>query len=390
MIYVGIDVAKDKHDCHFVTQEGEILLDNLTIQNNLDGFNELFNLIEQFSKENLKQVKVGLESTGHYSTNLIAFLKRLDISVTALNPLSVNRFRKSKTLRSTKTDKSDARYIAEVTMLSNANSYLDLSYHIQSLKSLTRCRYRMLKIIQPLKNRFRRVLHIVFPEFEKIFNVSLKSSYELLNRFSNPKDFVRARRSTIEKHLKDISHGRLTQKTDAIIAAANNSIGSGNAGDFLELKLLCEVILYLNKTLDTIETEIKTVMSQINSPITTIPGIGDMMGASILAEIGDIHKFDSAEKLQAFAGLAPQLYESGKYIATKTPMDKKGSVYLRNALYQATISAYVTSNYMRSYVNKKRDQGKHYFTSIVCGMKKMTRIIHAVLKKNIVFVEPAI
>ena len=131
-------------------------------------------------------------------------------------------------------------------------------------------------------------------------------------------------------------------------------------------------------------------MSQINSPITSIKGIGDIMGATILAEIGDIHNFSSPEKLQAYAGLAPQIYESGKYVGINTPMDKKGSVYLRNALYQTTKAAYVTSTYMRSYIDRKRDQGKHFYTAISHGMRKMIRIIYAVLKKNSLFVEPAI
>ena len=131
-------------------------------------------------------------------------------------------------------------------------------------------------------------------------------------------------------------------------------------------------------------------MSLINSPITSIPGIGVTMGATILAEIGDINNFDYPEKLQAFAGLAPQIYESGKFKAASTPMDKKGSVYLRNALYQVTKSAYVTSNFMRSYVDRKRAQGKHFYTAMSHGMKKMVRIIFAVLKKNSNFVEPII
>ncbi len=390
MFYVGIDVAKDKHDCHIISSDGEILCDNFQFSNSLDGFNSFLDLLTKTVGEDLTKLKVGLESTGHYSTNLVNYLKRRNLSVIALNPLSVNRFRKSQTLRATKTDKSDARYIAEKTITEESSSYLDISYHIQSLKSLTRYRYRLIKIVQPLKNRFRRILHIVFPEFEKIFNVSLPSSYELLARFPGPSSICGARRSSLEKHLRDISHGRLNCKLDSLIDAAKHSIGSELDGDVFELKHICSQIIFLSTELEDIESKLEDIMSQINSPITSIPGIGAVMGATILAEIGDINRFDSPEKLQAFAGLAPQLYESGKYVATKTPMDKKGSVYLRNALYQVTKAAYVRNTFMRSYVDKKRAQGKHFYTAMSHGMKKMVRVIFAVLKKNSNFVEPII
>ena len=390
MIYVGIDVAKDKHDCHFVTDDGEILLDNLSIPNSSVGFVSLKDTIYAFSNGNMNCVVVGLESTGHYSTNLVSFLKQLNISIIVLNPLSVNRFRKSCTLRSTKTDKSDARYIARVTMFSNPKPYLDISYHILSLKSLTRCRYRLLKVIQPIKNRFRRALHLVFPEFENIFNLSLMSSYEIIRKYPGPDAILKARKSSLESFISSISHGRLNRKIDALILAAKNSIGSNLDGDIFELQFICDEILFLENKLSLLESKIKDIMSQINSPITSIKGIGDIMGATILAEIGDIHNFSSPEKLQAFAGLAPQIYESGKFVGTNTPMDKKGSVYLRNALYQATKSAYVISPHMRFYINKKRSQGKHFYTAMSHGMKKMIRFIYAVLKKNSPFIEPAI
>ena len=391
MIYVGIDAAKDKHDCHFVNSDGEVLLDNLRILNNLDGFNKLKQAIEQFSTGDNSQIKVGLESTGSYSANIISFLKQLNLSVTVLNPYNVANLRPATTLRKTKTDKSDARLIATATALCSPNqTYLDISYHIQTLKSLCRSRYRLIKIIQPIKNRFRRILHVIFPEFETLFNVSINSSYELLKKYPGPKAILHTRKSSLEKFLRDISHGRLSHKLNALIEIAKNSIGSYNEGDAFELQDTCDTILLLENKLANLESKIKDIMQIINSPITSIPGIGDIMGASILAEIGDIQRFDSPEKLQAFAGLAPMLYESGKYIARDTPMDKKGSVYLRNALYQATKSSYVLNSFMRSYVDKKRAQGKHFYTAMSHGMKKMVRVIFAVLKKNSNFVEPII
>ena len=138
-----------------------------------------------------------------------------------------------------------------------------------------------------------------------------------------------------------------------------------------------------------IESEIDFVMAELNSPITSIPGIGNLLGATILSEIGDIKNFGNPDKLLAFAGCEPSTYQSGKYTATNTPMVKHGSRYLRRALYCAADMAYVNSPSFRSYIDRKRAQGKHYYVAMSHGMKKLVRIIFAVLSRNIPFSEPA-
>lgn len=391
MIYVGIDVAKDKHDCHFISYpDGEILCDNLQIENSLKGFNKLLNAILEYSSNNLPEVKIGLESTGHYSTNIISFLKRQRVNVVELNPLSVNRFRKSLTLRNTKTDKCDARFIARMLLSldETSNPTYELSYHISELKSLTRCRYRIINELQPMKNHYRRSLQLVFPEFEKHFNINIPSAFKLLIKYPSPKDILSARKSTLEKYIKEISHGRWTKCADTLISIAKESIGSTNPGDIFELRHLVKSILFLEEELESIENEISDVMAQINSPITSIPGIGNILGATILAELRDIQNFDTPEQVQAFAGCDPSIYQSGKFNASITPMAKKGSVYLRKAIYLATASAFATKGQIYNYVSKKRSQGKHFYTAMSHGMKKMIRIIFSVLKNNQPYYEP--
>ena len=141
MVYLGIDVAKDKHDCYIVNSDGEILANVFTILNDQTGFNLLLQRLKSVAPD-LSKVKVGLEATGHYSYNILGFLLDNGLHTYVINPLHVNLFRKAANIRKTKTDPIDARTIAEMIM-SNVvlTSYTAKSYHNEELKSLTRYRF---------------------------------------------------------------------------------------------------------------------------------------------------------------------------------------------------------------------------------------------------------
>ena len=146
MIYVGIDVAKDKHDCCIMNSDGTMLVNVFTIQNNAEGFESLLTRIKSVAHD-LTQIKVGLEATGHYSYNLLGFLLDKGLTTYVINPLHTNLFRKSLSLRKTKTDRVDARTIATM-MLSGVvlESYTNTSYHNEELKSLTRYRFDKVQV----------------------------------------------------------------------------------------------------------------------------------------------------------------------------------------------------------------------------------------------------
>ncbi len=389
MVFVGIDVAKDKHDCHAVNSDGVVLCDNLTFANSSQGFSAFLELANSWDSPN--NIKVGLEATGHYSSNLLSFLKARGFQVVVFNPLSVSKLRTASTLRRTKTDSNDSRYLARLTMTEGFSPYRNPSYHISVLKSLTRARFRLFSEIQPLKNRFRRLLHILFPELYAFFsNIYLKTPLILLSILPSAKDIAEYNILKLTKILSDSSHGRFKRsRADELKSLAQNSIASYNFGDAFELKQTVLHIQFLSSQMSEVEKEIDSVMLELNSPITSIPGIGNLLGATILGEIGDISNFDNPDKLLAFAGCEPSTYQSGKYTATQTPMVKHGSRYLRRALYCAADMAYVNSLSFRSYIDRKRAQGKHYFVAMSHGMKKMVRIIFAVLSRNIPFSEPA-
>lgn len=389
MVYVGIDVSKDKHDCHILTSDGEVLCDNFSFSNSMEGFNSFMDLVSDCCKSDFSKLKVGLEATGHYSKNLLFFLSKSKLFVVVFNPLSVSQSRKANSLRRTKSDKNDARFIAEMLFTDKSCSYQDQSSDISALKSLTRARYRLIKEIQPLKNRYRRSVQLLFPELSAFFcSLYLNTVFALLKVLPSAKDIAGCNILKLSNILSNSSHGKLKRdKAEALKSAAVNSIGSYNIGDAVELKFIIARIEFLKTQESELETNIKTIMQKINSPITTIPGIGFILGAVILAEIGDISKFSSPSKLLAFAGCEPSTYQSGKFTAANTPMVKHGSKYLRNALYLATSMAYLHSPSFRAYIDLKRSQGKHYYIAVSHGMKKMSRVIFSILTADKPFVE---
>jgi transposase len=330
-----------------------------------------------------------MESTGHYSLSLLHFLKSLNFEVSVFNPLSVSMKRKSESLRKTKTDKCDARHIARLLVAGSSKPYYEQSYHIQRLKSLTRARFRLTSEITPLKNRFKRLVHMLSPEIQGFFSpLYSPTALTLLATLPGANAICDCNALKLTKLLAQASHGKIKRaKADELKALAKNSIACGTSGDSFELKLAAERIMFLLKQQELLDFEIESAMNDLNSPITTIRGIGNVLGAIILAEIGDINLFATPAKLLAFAGCEPNTYESGKYVASKTPMVKRGSKYLRRALYLATDMAFVHNKTFRDYINKKRTEGKHFYTAMSHGMRKLVRIIFAVLTKNTPFIE---
>ena len=388
MIYVGIDVAKDKHDCFITNSDGEVLFKVFPIANNLDGFNELYQKIESVM-EDVTKVKVGLEATGHYSYNLLGYLIDKGLLTFVINPLHTNLYRKSLSLRQTKTDKVDARTIASMLMSDvNLKSYSDTSYHNEELKSLTRYRFDKVKERAKLKTSVSRLVCILFPELEKLVpTLHMASVYALLSEFPSAKQVANAHLTNL---LSEASKGRYGK--DSAISfreAARASIGSNMPAKSLELKHTIKMILELDSEIDEIENEIKIIMDEINSPILSIPGINYRMGAMIIAEIGDFSRFDSPDKILAYAGLSPSTYQSGQLDGAYSHMEKRGSRYLRYALYNAAKYVCHWDPTFAAYLSKKRAEGKHYNVAISHAVKKLVRVIYHLEKSNQQYIKAA-
>lgn len=378
MIFVGIDVAKDKHDCFITNTDGEVLFKSFTITNNLDGFDELYQKIESVM-EDVSKVKVGLEATGHYSYNLLGYLLDKGLPTYVINPLHTNLYRKSLSLRQTKTDKVDARTIASMLMSDvNLKSYSDTSYHNEELKSLTRYRFDKVKERAQLKQSISRLVCILFPELEKLVpTLHQNSVYELLYEFPGAKHVANAHLTRLSNLVETASKGHYTKDTAITFReAARTSIGSNMPAKSLELKHTIKLIRELDAEIEEIENEIKIIMDEINSPILSIPGISYRMGAMIIAEIGDFSKFDSPDKILAFAGMSPSTYQSGQLDNCYARMEKRGSRYLRYALYNATAYVCLWDPTFKAYLAKKRSEGKHYYVALSHATKKLIRVIY--------------
>ena len=384
MIFVGIDVAKDKHDCFITNSDGEVLFKAFTIPNNLEGFNNLYQKISSVI-EAVDKVKIGLEATGHYSYNLLGYLIDKGFPTYVINPLHTNLYRKSLSLRQTKTDKVDAHTIASMLMSDvNLKSYSDTSYHNEELKSLTRYRFDKVKERSALKVSISRLVCILFPELEKLVpTLHMASVYALLYEFPSAKHVASAHLTRLSSLLEKVSKGHYCKDTAITFReAARNSVGSNMPAKSLELKHTIKLIQELDSEIEEIESEINRIMDELASPILSIPGISYRMGAMIIAEIGDFSRFDSPDKILAYAGLSPSTYQSGHLDSSHSRMEKRGSRYLRYALFNATKYVCHWDPTFAAYLAKKRAEGKHYNVAISHAAKKLVRVIYQLEKSG--------
>ena len=391
MIYVGIDVAKDKHDCFIINSDGEVLFKAFTIPNNRQGFDDLFQKIQSLSPD-LSKIKVGLEATGHYSCNLLGFLLDKGLPTCVIYPLHTNLFRKSLSLRKTKTDKVDARTIAMMLMSDvDLQSYSDTSYHNEELKSLTRYRFDKVKERTRLKQSVARLVTILFPELEKLVpTLHMSSVYALLGELPGAQQIASCHLTHLVKLLETASKGRYDRdKAVEIRDAAKISIGFAMPAKSLELKHTIRLIGELDSEINEIGSEIIKIMDEIASPILTIPGISYRMGAMILAEVGDFSRFDSPDKLLAYAGISPSTYQSGQLDSSYSHMEKRSSRYLRYALINAAKYVCLWDLAFEAYLAKKRSEGKHYNVAITHATKKLVRLIYAMEKSGKPYIKAA-
>ncbi len=392
LIYVGIDVAKDKHDCCILGDSGVCLRESFSFSNDSEGFSALIAAISAVSGKNAdsSQIRTGLEATGHYSANLAAFLRSSGFQPVAFNPLRVKLYRQAISLRRTKTDKADAKCIARL-LTSEDSSPVPVSYQIQELKSLTRHRRRLVSICSRSKVSMSRMVDLLFPEPPSLgLRTGQTSTLALLSELPGA-DMIAARPiDRLTDILRCASKGRYgREKAEAIKSMAKNSIARTSKALSFELSQSIEQIRFFNRQIAFIDKQIAAMVAEINTPLSTIPGIGFRTAAVILAEIGDIRRFKKPDRLQAFAGLDPSTYQSGKFNAANTPMVKHGSTYLRWSLMQAARLCSIHCRDFRNYMERKIAQGKHYFVALGHLSKKLARVIFHMLYTNEAFVPMA-
>ena len=391
MICVGIDVAKCKHDCFIMSSEGEVLADVFTISNNAEGFSTLLETIRRCARPNEK-IKVGLEATGHYSHNILGFLLNNGLPTYVFNPLHTNLYRKSLTLRKTKTDRIDARTIASMLMSDvKIKSYTDTAYHNEELKSLTRYRFDKVRERAKLKTSVSRLVCILFPELESVVSsLHLSAVYALLKEYPGAKQVANAHLTQLKNLLERASKGRYGRdKAIEIREAARRSVGAVMPAKSMELKHTIQLIEVLSAEIEEVEASINAIMDELHTPITTIPGIGVQTAAVIMGEIGDFSAFSSPNKILAYAGMSPTKHDSGQVVNSRGRMEKRGSKHLRFALFNAAKYVCMWEPNFKAYLAKKRAEGKHYYVAISHAVKKLVRLIYALMKSGQPFLQAA-
>lgn len=381
MIYVGIDIASEKHDCCILGEHNK-KLESFSFSNARDGFISLLAACKKYAEP--EQTKIGLESTGIYGDNLRDFLRRNGYEIRTFNPLLIKKSIQATTLRKTKTDKSDASFLASYLARELPDPDPQISYHISELKSLTRARFSVVGACSKAKTQLKALLVQVFPEFHTAFSdVFGVAAIAILRKYPTAKKLSAARKTAVAKILSEASRHRLgEEKAAMLIDLAKNSVGCHSETKALEMQYYLDQIEWNTAYIRRYEAAIREIMNEIDSPITTIPGIGLVLGAMILAELGDVTRFATPEKVLAFAGLDPSIYQSGKYTPASGTMVKRGSPQLRWALLMAARSTIVHNPNIAIYYQKKLSEGKHY--NVICShiAKKLVRILYSLLKKN--------
>ena len=381
MYYVGIDVGKRHHQAVVVDEQGESYGDALGFSNTRSGVESLVERLGDLGEP----VKVALESSGQYWLCLYDQLSSRGYDVAVINPLQINAYRRTG-IRKAKTDPIDAFWIADLLRINRARpNQIPEAVRLQ-LRELSRFRFSLVDRIGDLKRKVLSVLDRVFPEYETLFSsVFLKSSRRLLEEAVSANEFAQFDLTELTKILREASGGRFSErKAQEIIDLARSSIGISFLADaaHVELRCLLEQIHFLEEQIELIDDHLALLLEDADQYLTTIPGIGVVLAATILGEIGDVHRFPELEKLVAYAGIDPSVHQSGQFDAAEAHMSKRGSPYLRRALWLAANVARQHDPDLKAYYLKKKQEGKHHNTVLGALCRKLLARIYIVLKEE--------
>ena len=376
-----------------VDEEGKPVFKAFSFANTTEGGESLLAKLSSCGV-NSGSLEIGLEATGHYWLAVYSYLHDNSYKIHVINPIQTDGWRKGIEIRRRKTDVIDSLLIAELIRYGDFIEARLPDEAVFSLKQLTRFRSCLVDSIADLKRKVICVLDQVFPEYQSVFSdVFGKTSKEILLKFSTPADLESVSSETLADLLASLSRKKLGREAaDKLSSAASKSFGVTFCRDSFsfQLRMLIKQIGYIELQVEYTETEIADIMSELNSPILSIPGIGKTNGAVILGEIGDINRFDNPAKLVAFAGIDATVRQSGEFEGSSNHMSKRGSPYLRRALFQAALVAASGRNpdpVLRAFYLKKIAEGKHHSTCIGAVSRKLCYIIFAVLKENRPFVK---
>lgn len=384
MIIVGIDVASEKHDYFMLRKEtGEYFSSSaITIPNNEAGYKKLHRDIQSFCRATGdSKVRIGLESTGIYSANIIAFLLEQNYETMMINPILTNMTRKASKVHSPKNDNLDSQTICKY-LVDNESSfapYTPTLYHISSLKSLSRKKFFIVEDLRKAKLAVNNLIQLIFPEFKTLFsNIYGSSALSVLKAYPSPQKLARAHSNKVAALL----NGHCKCTAEQLIEAARHTVGLKSDCYAFELIDAIEELEHIQRRVNSYNAQIKRYVDELCPNLLSIPGVGYTTAGLIMGEIGDINRFRSTDSLVSFSGIDCSVYESGKYKAQHCIPSKKGSKYLRYALFQVARVIWRWDPTFKDYYDKKEAEGKHYYVILGHMQKKIVRVIYSVMKSG--------
>jgi transposase len=386
--FVGIDIGKYHHQAAFIDIEGNKSSPDVSFDNTGEGFDLLLMSLNHFDKE---QTVIGLEATGHYWLALCSFLAEAGWTIKVINPIQSDAFR-NLYIRKTKTDRKDSFIIAEVLRFGRYTETVLPDEKLSQLKELSRCRVSLVETVGNLKRKILSILDRVFPEFASCFPDAFGSSpVELLNEYPSPEELANADIGKLIKLLERSSRGRHSaKKAEELQKLARKSVGVKKGVNALTfgMKLLLEQMSFIEKQVKELDSFIAEIMKDFQL-VMSVPGIGPVTGGAIIGEIGDITRFGTPQKLQAFAGMDPKVTQSGRFVGTDNKISKRGSPYLRRAVYIAANIAKIYDPVFKEHYERLIARGKHPKQALTAVATKLLRVIHAVMVKQVPY-SPAI
>ena len=383
MFYLGIDIAKVNHVASLIADDGSILIKAIKFTNSSEGLQKLLDCISNYDST---QVFCAMEATGTYWLSLFSALTDKGFNVSVFNPYQIKSFRGAYTNRKQKNDVIDSILIANFLSFNGTEQTSLPNDDLLALKNLTRYRRNLVDNISKAKTQVTGILDKVFPEYSDLFSdIFGESSKQILLNCPTPNEIINFNTRKLANLLKKASRGRHgTNTVRKVKDLAKNSFGIKFTGDAcsFEIKQLVNQIIFLESQVNELEIKIKDIYSKLDNHLQSIPGIGEVTAPIILAEIGDINNFSSPSKLTAFAGIDPSENQSGNKKSSNEKTSKRGSPYLRHALYTAAMVASNNDPVMHDYYIKKRAEGKHHYVALTGIERKLLGIIFHVLKEN--------
>ena len=383
MYIVGIDIGKNHHEASIVSPEGKQIGRSLRFATTHKGADSLMSFI--FKNIGNSPCVFGMEATGHYWYPIYSFLKAKGYTIYVINPIQSDSLRKMY-IRQTKNDSIDSFLIAEVIRFGQFGTTSMADENILAMRQLCRYRDSVISSRTEIKLRIGTIMEQIFPEYEKQFSsLWVSTSMGILEKYLTPENIENAPIDELFEIIKDKSHNRLTRaKAISIKEAAADTFGIKIAQDAFsfQLKQLIDRMNFLDKQIEALDCQILEYYEKFDCYLHTIPRIGMIAAATILAEIGDINRFKSSSALVAFAGIDPTVRQSGEFSSTHNHMSKRGSPYLRHAIFLAATTCSFHNSPLNAYYKKKRDQGKHHLTATGAVARKLTSVIYAVLRDS--------